>query len=337
MTRITGALLVGILLAALTGCVPAADAAAPTPEPPSPTATAEPTPTIVAKPAVAFGGSCAAVADEATLSELVGDDVALRSTAGNSERVWAVDVLGGLFCAWMSDSEAHVELDVMPGAGLEAQVAKAEAKSPYCYGGEPVENRCSFSTVVGGYWLTGIVGVANGSADTALDVIDAITAGVGDAAAANPPVPVHRAEGMWTVPADCATFGSAVDTTAVLGEAFTAEEGGRGGEASPGFMAATATVGDFPCTWSTPEYARWFGSELLPGAGWAIAELATREGAQAVAVDGALEAVAVPHGSDTTSVYATDGVNLAWVQVPADIDRASSTALLTMIMAAASR
>ena len=336
MTRTAGALLAGILLAALTGCVPAADAAPPTSEPPSPTATAAPEPTIVAKPALAFNGSCDALIDSATLSGLVGDEMDPYD-GEKAERVWAVAVLGGLDCSWQSGAEAYVQLDVLPAAGLEAQVADADANTPYCYGGEPLESRCSFSTVVGGYWLSGIVGVADGSANTALDAIDDITARIGDAAAANPPVPVERPEGMWTEPTDCATFGSAVDTTAILGEAFTVEAGSRGGETTPGFIAAWATVGDVPCTWATTEYARWFESELLPGAGWAIAELATRDGAEAVVVDGALEAVAVPQASDTTAVYGTDGVNLAWVRVPADIDRAAATALLASVMAAASR
>ncbi|MGW4927694.1 hypothetical protein ACWEOH_00965 [Agromyces sp. NPDC004153] len=336
MTRTAGALLAGILLAALTGCVPAADAAAPTSEPPSPTATAEPASTIVAKPAVAFDGSCEALVDSATLSGLVGDEVSPYD-GEKAERVWAVTVLGGIDCSWMSDSEAGVQLDVMSAAGLEAQVAEAEAKSPYCYGGERIENRCSFSTVVGGYWLSGIVGVANGSATTALDAIDAITAHVTEVAAGFAPVPAQRPEGMWTAPDDCAAVGSAVDTTAILGEPFTAENGNRGGETTPGFMAAWSTVGDFSCIWANPASTRWFATEALPGAGWGITELAARDGAEVISVDGALEAVAVPHGGDTTAVYATDGVNLAWVTVPADIDRAAATALLTSFMAAASR
>lgn len=336
MTRTAGALLAGILLAALTGCVPAADAAAPTSEPPSPTATAVPAPTVVAKPAVAFDGSCEVLVDSATLSGLVGDEVSPYD-GDKAERVWAVTVLGGIDCSWTSDSEAGVQLDVLPAAGLEAQVADSEADSPHCYGGERMENRCSFSAVVGGYWLSGIVGVANGSANTALDAIDAITALVAEAAAGIPPVPAQRPEGMWTAPDDCAISASVVDTTAILGEPFTAEQGSRGGEATPGSMAAWSTVGDSSCTWATADYSRWFGTEALPGAGWAITELAARAGAEAVAVDGALEAVAVPIGGETTAVYATDGVNLAWVTVPADIDRAAARALLTSFMAAASR
>lgn len=43
-----------------------------------------------------------------------------------------------------------------------------------------------------------------------------------------------------------------------------------------------------------------------------------------------------PEG-DVTNIYATDGVNLAWVSAPAEIDRAASVALLSELMAAASR
>ncbi len=96
-------------------------------------------------------------------------------------------------------------------------------------------------------------------------------------------------------------------------------------------------VGDFPCVWETSDHERWFTSELLPGAGWAITEIAAREGAAPVTVDGALEAIAVPLGGETSAVYATDGVNLAWVYGTADIDQTSAAALAAAVMAAASR
>ncbi|TYL52373.1 hypothetical protein [Agromyces mariniharenae] len=331
MTRTAGALLAGILLAALTGCVPAADAAAPTSEPPSPTPSVEPPPSIAAKPAVAFDGDCTAIIDDATLSDLVGGDVT-AFTGQQNERVWAVAVLGGLECTWGSAaSDPYVSLSVMPAAGLEAQVAEADPDSPYCYG-----NRCSFSTVVGGYWLSGIVGMAD-AADTALDAIDAIVALVADAAAAAAPVPAARPAGMWSAANDCAALAWGVDTTSILGEPFGAEPGGFGGEAAPGLYGSLRAVGDLPCVWSTPEYGRFFSSELMPGAGWAITELAARAGAEPVVVDGALQAIALPVDGGATAVYATDGVNLAWVTVPADIDRASSSALVAAFMAAASR
>lgn len=336
MTRISGALLAGILFAALTGCVPAADAAPPSSEPPSPTASAEPEPTVVAKPTLAFAGACEALADDAMLAGLVGDDMAIA--AEKSERVWAVAVLGGLDCTWLSDSEAYASLAVLPAAGFEAQIAQAEADSPYCYGGEPLERRCSFSTVVDGYWLSGIVGVANGSASTALDAIDVITARVAGSAAAASPVSAVRADGTWSAPAECSTLADAVDTTGILGAPFAAEKGNLGLDVSSGFVAALNAVGDLSCDWATPDYARWFTSELLPGAGWAIAELAARAGAEPVTVDGALQAVALPlSDGQTTAVYATDGVNLAWVTVPLDINRTQAAALTSAVMAAASR
>ncbi|MGW9181916.1 hypothetical protein [Agromyces sp. NPDC055661] len=332
MTRTAGALLAGILLAALTGCVPAADAAPPTSEAPSPTAsaTSEPTPVIAPKPAIAFDGACPALVDDATLSDLVGGDVT-TSTDPESERVWAVAVLGGLECTWGSAaSDPYVSLYVMPAAGLEAQVADAEADSPFCYG------RCSFSTVVGGYWLSGIVGTADASSDTALEAIDVITSRVADAAASSAPVPAARPAGMWSAAIDCAALASGLDTTSILGEPFAAEPGGFGGEAAPGFYGSLRAIGDFPCAWSSPASGRFFNSELLPGAGWAITELAGREGAAPVTVSGAVAAVAVPVGG-VTAVYATDGVNLAWVTVPGDIDQASSGAVVSALMAAASR
>jgi len=287
-----------------------------------------PTPAISPKPAVAFGGDCTALFDEATLSGIVGDEVAAVPGTQLAERVWAIDVLGGLHCSWMSEADAYASLDVIPAAGLEAQIAEAEDGSPYC--------ECVFSTVVGGYWLSGIVGVARDSTNTAIDAIEAITARVAEAASSSPPMPVGRPAAMWKAPADCATFGSAIDTTAVLEDSFTAAPGDRGGEIGDGLMAAWDAVGYFPCAWSTSGDTRWFTSELLPGAGWAITELFGREGAAPVTVSGAVAAVAVPVGG-VTAVYATDGVNLAWVTVPGDIDQASSGALVSALMAAASR
>lgn len=335
MRRIGGAVLASILLAAMTGCVPAVDATTPTSEPPSPTASADVEPAVVSKPTLVFEGACDAIVDDAAVSGLVGDDMVLATE--KSDRVWAVAVLGGLDCAWLSDSEAYVSLDVLPAAGLEAQISQAGADSPYCYG-EPLENRCSFSTVVDGYWLSGIVGVANGSAGTALDAIDAITASAAESTAAAAPVSAVRPDGMWSTPVECSTLADAVDTTGILGAEFAAEAGSVGGEATSGFVAALYAVGDVSCIWSAPESDRWFTSELLPGAGWAITELAARTGAAPVTVDGAVQGVALPLGDgQTTAVYATDGVNLAWISAPADIDQASVTVLVAAVMAAVSR
>ena len=274
--------------------------------------------------------------DDATLSGLVGAPV-VRQTAEGSERVLTVAVLGGLDCAWVDESgEAYIWLDVMPVAGLEERAARAEEDSPYCYGGDVPENRCTFSAVVGGYWFSGIVGVAAGSGRSSVDVIDALSARLAGTAAGAPAVAVTRPDGMWGAELDCASFGSTVDTAEILGSPFAAETGNFGGEVTPGFIGALDEVGDVSCIWSTGD-ARWFTSEVLPGAGWAITELGARDGAASVTVDGALAAVALSPGGDVANIYATDGVNLAWVSAPAEIDRASSVALLSELMAAASR
>jgi hypothetical protein len=337
MTRIAGLSLAGILLAALTGCVTTADAADPAVvEPPTTATTPTQSPTIIGEPALALGGDCAELIDEASLSELVGD-VVTSADVRKSERVWAVSVLGGLDCSWSSDGDAYVWIDVLPAAGLEAQVSLAEKDSPYCYGGEPVESRCSFSAMVAGYWLSGIVGVANASDTTAIDAIDAITARLAEPVAGAALVPVVRPDGMWSAPAECSVLTEAVDTASILGSEFAAEKGSVGGEATSGFVAALHTVGNMSCNWAAPDSGRWFTSELLPGAGWVITQLSSRDGARPVTVDGAMEAVAVPLGGETTAVYATDGVNLARVTVPADIDDATAAVLTGAVVAAASR
>lgn len=336
MTRAAALIMVGMLLAASTGCASTTAAHPPASEHPAPTSTGEPEPALVAPPAPALGGSCEMVIDDATLSDLVGAPV-VRLTADRSEQVLAVAVLGGLDCAWVDESgEAYVWLDVVPVAGLEGRAAHAEEDSPYCYGGDVPENRCTFSAVVGGYWISGIVGVASGSGNTALDAIGALTARLAETSAGAPAVAATRPDGMWGAGLDCASFGSTVDTAGILGSPFAAETGSRGGEVTPAFIGALDEVGDVACIWSTAGDARWFSSEVLPGAGWAITELATRDGATPITVDGALEAVALSPGGDGTNVYATDGVNLAWVSAPADIELTSVAALVTAIMTAAS-
>lgn len=295
-----------------------------------------PPPAIIAKPALALGGDCAALIDVASLTELVGDDV-VPAEGDRGERVLAVSVLGGLDCSWLSDSEAYVWLDLIPADGLEASLSKAEADSPYCYGGELIESRCTFSALLNGHWLSGIVGVSRESDNNAVDAIEAITARVADAVSAADFVATVRPDGMWSTPADCSDLAEAVDTASILGATFAAEKGNVGGEVTSGFVAALHAVGDMSCIWAASDSDRWFVTELLPGAGWAIRELGSRDGAHPIVVDGALEAVVVPLGGETTAIYATDGVNLVWVTVPADIDEASAAVLTAGVVAVASR
>ncbi|NUT59470.1 MAG: hypothetical protein HOQ00_11600 [Agromyces sp.] len=318
----------------MTGCVPAADASAPTSEPPSPTPSVEPTPSIAAKPALALGGDCAVLSDEAGISRLIGEDVTLVTDL-DQRATFSLAVLGGSGCTWIGASQGQVSLALIPAVGLEAQVAEAEAQSPFCYGAVP-EDRCSFSTVVAGYWLSGIVGVTPGADGTALDAIDILTARLADVAATAAPVAAARPDGVWPALPDCSGLGAGVDSAAVLGAPYVAAAGNRG-ELTPGASGAIAVVGDLTCEWGSADASQWFTSELMPGAGWAITELAARAGAEPVVVDGALQAVALPVDGGLAALYATDGVNLAWVTVPTDIDRASSSALVSALMAAASR
>lgn len=338
MKRFAAIVLAGVLLSASTGCVATAEAD-PTHSPkPAPSAEPSAAPSVAPRPDIAFGGSCDAIVDDATLSELVGGDVAAIDPR-NVGRVWAIAVLGGLDCGWMEqDGDAYVQLEVIPASGLEAQVAAAGAASPECgIGGSDPERMCSFSAEVGGYWFSGIVSMSSAATDTALDVIDELTTRVGASAAESVPVPVVRPSGMWSAQDDCAAFGASIDTNAILGMPFTAAEGSRGGLETPGFVASIEAVGDFPCVWSSADENRWFVTELLPGAGWGVTELSSVAGAESAVVDGALQAITVPVESGGSVVYATDGVNLAWVTVPGDIDRATASTLTAAVLAAASR
>jgi hypothetical protein len=335
MTRLPGTLIVVVLLAILTGCASAADAADSPAEPVAPSPSAEPSASIPARPTVALGGSCETFLDETTLSALLGDAVVLQDETLQSERVWAVDVLGGLDCAWSGAGDASVAVDVVPAQGMETEIAAAGSDSPNCYGAGRAELRCSFSTTVAGYWVSAIVGVPADSPSTAPQVFDAIVDRVAAEADSAEPVAAVRPDGTWSAPVDCAALGAAIDTTRILGESYSAADGSRGGEVPAGLSSAWVLVGDLPCVWSSADQSGWFASELLPGAGWAITELSAREGARAAAVEGALAAVALPAG-DATSVYASDGANLAWVTVPAGVDPVAADGLASALLAAAS-
>ncbi|MCJ1708173.1 hypothetical protein [Microbacterium sp. VKM Ac-2923] len=128
---------------------------------PSATATAEPTPTLAptrtptssptstpTAPAVAFGGDCSAVLNDAAASALVGADVRLAPGLP----VWDSDVLGGISCQWRAEAPEDwraLNITVLPWSVVPEQVRARVDGVPACEGGGP----CDYSQRFGNTWV----------------------------------------------------------------------------------------------------------------------------------------------------------------------------------------
>ena len=339
--RYVGFLAAPALLLLITGCsgpVVAIDSTPPTVSAAAPTPTA--TSAVLPKPELAFGGACDAIFADAEVSSLAGTEVAEIGEA-TSDGGWAAEVLGGVNCTWAdATGRPFVWLTVIPATGLDETIADASVDQPWCYGGDSVvgaDGTCSFSTLVDGYWLAGVFNVADGSGLLATDGIEALAGTLGARAAAIPAAAPMRSDAMWREAPDCSEFASRVGTTSILGGVeLEAEPGSKGGEAGPGFYGALAAVGNGVCVWSSAEGQYLFTSEIMPGAGWAVQELIDRGDATAVSIEGAAAAASASSVDHATSIYATDGVNLAWLTFPAgSVDPGHLPAFVSAVIAAA--
>lgn len=330
----------------LTACADASVDAAPL-ESAAPTseATIEPAPAIAPRPDLVFGGDCGALFDEAAVAALTGAPVTPRST--RIEHDWAVETLGGLSCGWADEADlATLRITVLPIAALAAVTVPAE-EEPWCYGGPESggsEGRCTFDAMVDGYWLSGVLGVTADASGTAKDAIAQATARVADVAAGAPAQSPLRPDGAWSSVAGCAAVEPAL--ASAVGGAYAAEVGNGPGETPAGLIAAFAAAGGTVCIWRDDAAGIIYSGGMLPGAGWAVEWLQTA-GASSVTVEGAVAAVAVGGGRDgievdvaeaeATTVYATDGVNLAWVSSSLGADEDQAAAAVGAVLAAPTR
>lgn len=133
---------------------------------PSATVSAEPTPTLAppttptssppstpTAPAVAFGGDCSAVLDDAEASALVGADVRLSPGLP----VWDSDVLGGISCQWRAEAPEDwraLNITVLPWSVVPEQVRARVDAVPVCEGGGP----CDYSQRFGDTWVVADAG-----------------------------------------------------------------------------------------------------------------------------------------------------------------------------------
>lgn len=337
MRRLLAVLVGCSLITALAACASpvAADIQSAPPSESAALPTAEPT--VLPRPNLAFGGDCAAIFADGELSPLVGTDVVL-SPAQTPGRASAVEVLGGTSCTWADASGAQlVWLTVIPATGLDEIIADASADQPWCYGSDEVaaeEGTCSFSTVVDGYWLSGVFNVAWASGKRATDGIDALSVLLGGRAAVVPANVIARPEGMWSAVTDCAALADRIDTAAALGgDSLTADPGSLGGEAGPGFYGSLDAVGHRACIWKSADGEYRFETEILPGAGWVVPQLVESGSETPMTFDGIVAAAHVDHDGAATTVYATDGVNLVSVTIPTgNVAAEQLPALATAVM-----
>lgn len=284
------------------------------------------------QPHLAFAGDCDALITEAEIEGLVGADVTpMNEPTGGSGL--AVDVLGGLTCAWGGGDYAfYVFLTVIPARGLEATIAEYSypGGQPQCWGQneDGLEGACYFGRAVAGYWLAGVFQVETGTGLFPTDGIDGLAAIVEDRANDHPAVPVAFPAGMWE-PMECEALAAGVAEELSLGELGAVSGTMPTGLVGPGLAGAGATVGDSLCIWSD---SHRFMTELMPGAGWAIERLTD---AAPIAVDGAVTAVVQRTDGGSSRITATDGANLAWITAMAGVPDVEASAFLAAVMRAA--
>lgn len=303
-----------VAMVLLAGCAGSPVAGEPSTKPVSPPPTATSAPASGEQPELAFGGDCGSVFTEAEIEALVGADVTVE-TGPTGGSALAIDVLGGLTCAWGGGDYAfYVFLTVIPAEGLHDTIAEHSypADRPYCFGQNEVgaEGACYFGRVVAGYWLAGAFQVEPGTGLLPTDGIDRLATLLEERAADHPATPIAFPTGMWE-PMECETLAAGVAEEMSLGALGATAGSMSGGLAGPGMVGAGAAVGDSFCIWSEPN---GFVTELMPGAGWAISRLTDTA---PIVVEGAVAAVVKHEVDGSTRITATDGVNLAWVTAPA--------------------
>jgi hypothetical protein len=268
------------------------------------------------QPDLAFGGDCGSVFAEADIEALVGADVTVETEPTGGSAL-AIDVLGGLTCAWGGGDYAfYVFLTVIPAEGLEATIAEYSypGGQPDCWGQNKAggEGACYFSRVVDGYWLAGLFQVETGTGLLPTNGIDGVAALLEERAIDHPATPVAFPAGMWE-PMECGTLAAGEAEEVSLGFLGAAPGSMSGGVVGPGMVGAGEAVGDSFCVWSEPNRVT---TELMPGAGWAIDRLTDTA---PIVVDGAVAAVVQHEVDGSARITATDGVNLAWITAPTEV------------------
>lgn len=283
-------------------------------------------------PPLAFGGDCNAVVTEAEIDRLAGADLS-RMPDESSGGASPIEVLGGIICAWNGGDYAFsVAITVIPAAGHEDRIA-AEFSYPggfECWGqdADGVGGSCYFGRIAAGYWLGGLLTDESEAGLRPTESIDALAALVEERATEHPAIPVSLPTGTWQ-PIDCATVAAGVADEMSIDPPAAGSAMTSAGYLGPGPVGAVAIVGAARCVWSAPP---GFTTELTPGAGWALARLTE---ATPIEVVGATAAVLQEQADGTARIFATDGVNFAWITVPESSAPADAAAFLAIVMRAA--
>lgn len=163
---------------------------------PSPTPTPTPSPTAVV-PAIAFGGDCRAVIDDAAVSEIIGTPMVLSNGVSAQD----AGVLGGVRCQWIAADEGYqaVGVSVFPWDAVPETVRSQAGIVPDCtidgFSCQYVERFGDAAVMV---W---------GSSNAQLA---ALTGAVGERAARSPGTARSLPVGAWVVP-ECADIRDAID------------------------------------------------------------------------------------------------------------------------------
>jgi len=299
---VLSALLVSTL--PLSGCA-AEEIAAPSASPdPTPTRTPLEEVEVESEPQTLFGGDCGQLLTLEAVNALTGAQTELAPRYYEAGDV-AIRQLGGLFCAWVEESGAadqFISLVVLPsraGAGLVED---------YC---DP-DFGCSFFATAADFDLYGVTNdsaVGGGLARVAA-VKDAFVAAVSAQAVPTAYAPASA----WAFPIDCATLDPADAIAAALGDA-SIDGAATGGDAepNPGFYAAGVAAGAVRCVWGP--VSATLNASILPGGAWIADEMAARDGAQPVMIEGVDSAVVV---DSVTHLF--DGEN--WLALSGSTDEA---------------
>lgn len=165
-----------------------------------PTPTPTPTPTLsptAVVPAIAFGGDCRAVIDDAAVSEIIGTPMVLSNGVSAQD----ARVLGGVRCQWIAADEGYqaVGVSVFPWDAVPETVRSQAGIVPDCtidgFSCQYVERFGDAAVMV---W---------GSSNAQLA---ALTGAVGERAARSPGTARSLPVGAWVVP-ECADIRDAID------------------------------------------------------------------------------------------------------------------------------
>lgn len=308
------------------------EAVAPAPESPTPSSTID----TAARPA--FGGDCAAVADVARLSAVVGRELA----AASEQTSIGVRTLGGLECVWRAVSGAAVRsfaapVDVIPDS-TQSRYGGVVCEG-YLYDGWGCRVAISNETTWLLITIDGEVGdeAPESKAHLSEDVVKLVPL-FGESLSTSPAPRAATPSTQWWASPTCEDLGSRLDLAGILGSADfeSGYPSGFGTDVPSELAIAHGTTID--CKWysSSAEGLTAIVITAYPGAAdeWERIEknLSSRKSLTPVVVAGAQQALEGTGAirPDSSFVVATDGINLIKVQEAPRIADATASVIAAL-------